>query len=38
MQKKITVLTNASLLYDQLVVIYKKKYGQIFESKDKNWR
>ena len=35
---KITVLTNASLLYDELFIIYKKKYGQIFESKDKNWR
>ena len=37
-QKKITVLKNASLLYDELVRDYKKEYIQIFKSKDKKWR
>ena len=37
-QKKITVLKNASLLYDELVRDYKKEYIQIFKSKDKEWR
>ena len=35
-QRKITVLKNASLLYANLVDIYKKEYDQTFENKDKN--
>ena len=34
-QKKISVLKNASLLYNGLINIYKKENGQVFESKDK---
>ena len=37
-QRKITVLKNASLLYANLVDIYKKEYDLTFENKDKNWR
>ena len=37
-QRKITVLQNASLLYDQLVDIYKKEYHQVFKSKDIDWK
>lgn len=32
------MLKNASLLYDQLVNMYKKEYDQTIENKDKNWR
>ena len=31
------VLKKASVLYDELIKIYKKEYGQTFKSKDKNW-
>ena len=34
----ITVLKNASLLYYELINLYKKEYQQIFENKDENWR
>ena len=34
-QRKIKVLNKASLLYDELVSIYKEEYNQAFESKDK---
>ena len=34
-QRKIKVLNKASLLYDELVSLYKKEYNQAFESKDK---
>ena len=37
-QRKIKVLNKASLLYDELVIIYKKEYNQVFESKDKKSR
>ena len=37
-QRKIKVLNKASLLYDELVSIYKKEYNQVFESKDKKWK
>ena len=33
--KKITVINNASLLYDEMISIYMKKNGQTFKSKDK---
>ena len=36
-QNKMTVLNNASLLYDELISIFLKKYDQVFESKDKKW-
>ena len=36
-QRKIKVLNNAPLLYDELVSIYKKEYDMIFESKNKKW-
>ena len=32
------VLKKASILYDELIKIYKKECGQIFKSKDKDWR
>ena len=35
-QKKIAVLKNASMLYDELIKIFKK-YGQTFKSRDKEW-
>ena len=34
--KKMTVLKNASLLYYELINMYKEKYEQVFESKDEN--
>ena len=37
-QKKITVLKNASLLYNKWIDVYKKEYEQAFETKDENWR
>ena len=37
-QKKITVLKNASLLYNLWIDMYKKEYEQVFENKDENWR
>ena len=37
-KKKITVLKNASLLYNKWIDIYKKKYKQVFENKDESWR
>ena len=37
-QKKITVLKNASLLYNKWIDMYRKEYEQIFENKDENWR
>ena len=36
--KKITVLKNASLLYNKWIDMYKKEYEQVFENKDQNWR
>ena len=36
-QKKITVPKNASLVYDELIDIYKKEYDQVFKSKDNDW-
>ena len=36
-QRKITVLKNASLLYYELINMYKKEYNQVFESKDEDW-
>ena len=32
------MLKNVSLLYDELISIYKQEYNQVFESKDKEWR
>ena len=32
------MLKNASLLYYELINLYKKKYEQVFENKDENWR
>ena len=37
-QKNITVLKNASLLYNKWIDMYKKEYEQVFENKDENWR
>ena len=37
-KNKITVLKNASLLYNKRIDIYKKEYEQVFENKDENWR
>ena len=37
-QDKITVLQNASLIYNKWVDMYKKEYEQVFENKDENWR
>ena len=37
-QKKITVLKNASLLYYELINMYKKEYEQVFETRDEDWR
>ena len=37
-KKKKKVLKIAPVLYDELIKIYKKKYGQIFKSKDKEWK
>ena len=37
-QKKKTLLKNASMLYDELISIYKKEYNQAFKSKGKDWR
>ena len=34
----LTVLKNASLLYYELINMYKKEYEQVFENKDENWR
>ena len=36
--KKITVINNASLLYDEMISIYMKKNGQTFKSRDKEQR
>ena len=35
---KKTVLKNASLLYYELINLYKKEYEQVFENKYENWR
>ena len=32
------MLKNASLLYYELINMYKKEYEQVFENKDENWR
>ena len=32
------MLKNASLLYYELINMYKKEYKQVFENKDENWR
>ena len=37
-QKKVTLLKNASLLYDELISIYKKECNQTFKGMDKEWR
>ena len=37
-KKKITVLKNASLLYNKWIDMYKKEYEQVFENKAENWR
>ena len=37
-KKKITVLENASLLYNKWVDMYKKECEQVFENKDETWR
>ena len=37
-QKKITVLKNASLLYNKWIDMYKKEYEHVFKNKDENWR
>ena len=34
----LTVLKNASLLYNKWIDMYKKEYEQVFENKDENWR
>ena len=36
-QKKIGVLKNASVLYYELINMYKKEYEQVFEVKDEDW-
>ena len=36
-KKTMAVLKKASVLYDELIKIYKKEYVQTFKSKDKNW-
>ena len=36
-QKKLVVLKNASLLYYDLINMYKKEYEQVFEIRDENW-
>ena len=33
-----TVLKNASLLYNKWIDMYKKEYEPVFENKDENWR
>ena len=35
-QKKITVLKNATLLYNKWIVMYKKEYEKVFENKGEN--
>ena len=37
-QKKITILKNASMLYDELISVYKNKHNKTFKSKCKSWR
>ena len=37
-KKKITVLENASLLYNKWIDMYKKECEQVFENKDETWR
>ena len=37
-EKKITVLKNASLLYYELINMYKKDYEKVFENTDEDWR
>ena len=37
-KQKITLLKNASLLYNKWIDIYKKECEQVFENKDENWR
>ena len=37
-QQKTTVLKNASLLYYEMINIYKKEYEQVFESRGENWK
>ena len=37
-RKKIAALKNASLLYYELINMYKKEYEQVFGNKDENWR
>ena len=32
------MLKNAALPHYELIDMYKKEYGQAFESKDENWR
>ena len=32
------MLKNASLLYYELINMYKKEFEQIFGNKDENWR
>ena len=35
-KKNITILKNASLLYNKWIDMYKKEYEQVFENKDGN--
>ena len=35
-KKNITVLKNASLLYNKWIDMYKKEYEQVFENKNEN--
>ena len=37
-KKKKNLNKSAPVLYDELIKIYKKEYGQIFKSKDKEWK
>ena len=37
-RKKVTVLKNAAQLYNKWIGMYKKKYEQVFETKNADWR
>ena len=37
-KKKADVLKNATQLYDKWINMYKKEYGQVFETKDEGWK
>ena len=37
-KRKKAMLKNESLLYNKWIDMYKKKYEQVFENKDENWR